>query len=243
MSAYKWFAKLEQLLAASGEFLDSDTLFRAYGFANAIYENIYDKIAPGAAGQSVKGHDHTGTRGGRAVARGTCYVAGTGDDTVMYCESTALGNVFIQADANVEASVNRFTNLNYHFRVYHSDRFASAGSSDPYTNGNCEGWIQLLWATNFTAASLELHAKITNVTMSRESETTVASVSGTTDGAFFKIEDIPFQAGWNNYSVQLKADMSSYGGGANQTNLSLTQFALMETPSVAQTTSTGTQQI
>jgi len=238
MGAYRWFAKLEQGLVAAQEFLDSDTLFRAYSYANALWESIYDKNIPNMA-QKVKGHDHSATNGGRALARGTCYVGGVGDDLLMKSTALAYGNTWLSADSAVGASTNRKTILGYHFRVYHSEQFVSGGSTPSYTNGTVDTWIQLEWLSNFTATNMPLKARIVNNTLSKTSSEFVALVSGTNSGAWFHITDIPFQAGWNNYTIELLADMASYGGGSAQTDLYLTQFSMVEVAGIAQTTSLG----
>jgi len=204
MSVQKWFAKLETELAAHQQWLDSDSLFRIFGFGNALFEGLLDRFAPGSS-QTIKGHDHAGysNQGGRALARGTAYSAGAGNDGLFQC-SISVSNTWTVADDDDNSALQRSGNTLAMFKVYVSEGFTTGGSG-PYL----WGWVNVGFDVNGNNKTEDHQCRIYNATTaSYSSEVTVQQTSTDFDQVRFSLVDIPMQPGWNDLKLELTCNLN-----------------------------------
>ena len=216
MSVYRWFSELVNEMVEANQWLDSEVLFRITSTLNAQYEFLTDKAAPGATSQTIQGHDHTSTQGGRTVARGTLYSAGAGKNQLFKWTPSAI-NTWYSADNANSTTLQRGGTL---FYAYCSA--TTTGSSSPYTNPVAWGYLRVQCPIHGTSTTISIRVK--NVTLSKYSETvTVAAPGGggSPVSASVEFEEIPIQPGWNEFDIEMQTDKDT-------PTLYTTQFVLYE---------------
>ena len=204
MSVQKWFGRLETELAAHQQWLDADSLFRLFGFGNALFEGVLDRFAPGSS-QTIKGHDHAGyaNQGGKALARGTSYSAGAGNAGLFQC-TISVANTWTNADDDDNSDLQRTGNTVAMCKVYVSEGFTTGGSG-PYL----WGWIHAGFDVNGNNKTEDHQCRIYNATTSSySSAVTVQQTSSDYDQVRFHVNDIPMQPGWNDLKVELTCNLN-----------------------------------
>ena len=206
MSVYRWFSELVNEMVDSNQWLDTEVLFRATSQANALYEFIFDKPAPGATSQAIQGHDHTTTQGGRTCARGTVYSGGAGQDQFFKWEPSAATTWYSADNAN-SSSKQRSGSL---FWAYCSG--TTTGASSPYTTPVAWLHVRVLKPGAGGGGNKTVSARINNVTLSKYSETktfTVAAGGSSPVSESLDFVEVPIQPGWNEFDIEYQTDKDS----------------------------------
>ena len=204
MSVYRWFSELVNEMVAANQWLDTEVLFRATAQANALYEFVFDKPAPGANTQAVQGHDHSTTQGGRTCARGTAYSGGAGQEQLFKFQA-AGPTIWGNCDNANSSSKQRSTT----FWAYCSG--TSTGLSSPYTNP--VAWCSLRFIFEPRARDKVISFRLQNNTLTKTSETqTFDSIVGSSTvvaSASLTLKEVPIQQGWNEFTLELMSDLGT----------------------------------
>ena len=204
MSVYRWFSSLVNEFVESNQWMDAESLFRVTSQANALYELVLDKAAPGATSQAIQGHDHSASQGGRTVARGTLYSAGAGKNQLFKFEGPGSG-LWGNCDNANSSSKQRSTT----FYAYCSA--TSTGSSSPYTNPVAWCSLRFLYETHGTSRTISV--RIQNSTLTKTSDTATFTIPGSTGTVSSSdpilLEEVPIQQGWNEFVLELMSDHDS----------------------------------
>lgn len=203
MSVYRWFSELVNEMVEANQWLDTEVLFRATSQANALYEFVFDKPAPGATSQAIQGHDHSTTQGGRTCARGTVYSGGAGQDQFFKWEP-ASPTTWYSADNVNSSSKQRSGSL---FWAYCSG--VTTGASSPYTTP--VAWLSARFLIPSQGGNPTVSIRVKNVTLTKYSETqTIAlSAGGSTTSETKTFVEVPIQQGWNEFDIELQTDKDS----------------------------------
>lgn len=208
---FRWWCDLNDELAATDEWGDSELWFRLFSKANAMFEAIGDTSASPTAGQKVKGHDHTpstvsGYQGGRPLARNTQYIGGKGRTPMFTCDVTSAGT-YVKADSGNTAKFQRSGNGLPLFKMEVSQGLDSTGSppsSAPYLTAR----VFLRWVDTLANVS----ARFYNSTTGEYSAVTTTSPTRTapdSNRADIEIDFIPCQSGTNNLDLEITSDRAS----------------------------------
>jgi len=204
VSVYRWFSSLVNEMTAANQWIDAEVLFRATSSANALFEFIFDKPAPGATSQAIQGHDHTSTQGGRVVARGSLYSGGAGKNQFLQFVGPGSG-VWGNADNANTSSRQRSTT----FWAYSSA--TTSGSSSPYTNP--VAWCSLRFQYETHGTARVISARLQNNTTSKTSDVVTFNIPGSTGivsaSPALLLEEVPISSGWNEYTLELMSDHDS----------------------------------
>ena len=240
MTIYKWFGSVDDELVAGDQWLDAEIMTRLYGFGNALFEGVLDRFAPGGS-QSIKGHDHA-TQGGRAVARGTAYTAGTGGAGSIYGGSDLFTATIASAaawyDVDADSNIERVSAGIPMWKVYVSEGMNTA------TKGS------YLWAyfhgawTGHPYSSIQTSIRIVNSTTATNSETYTQTDSPTGGSPIVdvvgQLVQIPCEPGWNDLKMQVQFNTVHSSFDFNLINISI-----LEAPASggAVATSSGSQKL
>ena len=208
---YRWWCDLNDELAATDEWGDSELWFRLFTKANAMFEAIGDSSASPTASQKVKGHDHapstvTGYQGGRVLARNTQYSGGKGRTPMFTCDVTSAGT-YVKADSGNTAKFQRSGNGQPLFKMEVSEGLISSGnppSSAPYLTAR----VFLRWVDTLANVS----ARFYNSTTGDYSAVTTTSPTRTapdSNRADIEVDFIPCQGGTNSLDLEITSDRAS----------------------------------
>lgn len=203
MSVKSWFSILDDALTASDRFLNSEALFRAYGFANSLFEGLLDRTPPGATSQRVKGHDHD-ANGGKGVARNTVYCAGNGSRGLFIF---AASNTSFQFADNF-AGANSRAGIGFPmFSVPVSPGFTSPGAGVP----TGPPYLDAMVAYNFSFGEIiDVEVRFVNQTLGGRTSEEVAIVGTQLDDpnerSWVYIPKIPVVPGWNSLDLQWRSN-------------------------------------
>lgn len=222
-------APLDDALVASPQPLDAFILKLMFMAANALYEAVYDRPAPGSTIQKIQGHDHS-AQGGRPVPMGKLYSAG-GATTIPWATATlptinqweysdkdnAVGTRRTSGTPNQTTGAGSATQQ---FSAYVTFDIVSGGNP-PTVNPYLHAKIQLLIPSLSSA-----EVRIYNKTINALSESIIAF-----SNEWIDISKIPCSGGeWNDFDIQIRRTSGSDG------NFSVLGVRLFEIPSLADDT-------
>jgi len=178
----RWFGWPQQLLVATTNFLSSLTWRIIWAWLPGLYEATMGAMAPGAAAQVVRGHDHGGSPpddaggwGGLGIPRACVYSGGVGKLSNNVPFSATVGVTWAQIDAPTYARINQ------QLPIYVSPALRSTRGS----------YLEAYLFVNSTLGGASI--RVNNVTVG-------AASPGTTLGAgaaCARVDSIPCQPGWN----------------------------------------------
>lgn len=202
-------AVLDSELEANDAPVDVYTITSAMMRANAVYEFITDRAAPGAANQQIIGHDHySAGNGGRSVPMGCVYSARTYRTTApLWAVHTNSQNVWYYWDADASAGARRTTaastpagtaTTDPMLLTYVTYNFSSSGNpptSAPYI----VGYVYFRHAAKPTQT---IEVRLYHLNTGNHSA--IATGSGVSDETLF-VSGIPCTAGViNRYAIEVR---------------------------------------
>ncbi len=228
MSAKRYFQALNDYIFGADQSMAAEDLYRLYGFANGIFEGIFDKKAPGATSQRIEGHDHTdstvsGYQGGRPLARNVCYFGFKGENLACFAASPSAASAWTVMDEDWSTVYRRSSNTAGElFRTYISAGWDSVGSGTPSSPPYLKARVFLYWTP--TSASVEWDVRVKNVNTSRYSSTvTITSSSTSLHAQWIDIDFVPTVDGWSGFDVECQRR-----NGGTSDKLEVYQFILWE---------------
>ena len=228
MSAKRFFQALNDYLFDSDQPMSAEDLYRLYGFANGLFEGIFDRKAPGSTSQRVEGHDHTDStvtnyQGGRPLARNVCYYGFKGENLFVFAASPSGAATWTPMDEDWNPNYQRTTNTAAEmFRTYISAGWDSVGTGTPSSPPYLSARALLVWTP--TVSTVQWDVRIKNINTGRYSATaTVNSTSTSQHAQWVDINFVPTADGWSGFDVECQRT-----NGSGSDVLEVYQFVLWE---------------